>query len=137
MHHNSINYVHVSFHSLVRITSILVSDIPPAPRALIVAIVSLNSVEASWLPAQTIQAGSPEPVFHQVTLTDLGTGQVLRRNDVISSGIDGDTQQRQHYGDLMPGSYRVTVAAGNVFGLSRSLSQSFDIAGKYITLCMH
>lgn len=111
------------------ITLILISDIPVAPRALIVAVVSPNSVVTSWLPSQALQTDTPVPVFHEVTLTNLGTVQVVRRSNISSGGAAGVTQQRQHYGDLMPGAYRVNVAAGNVFGLSRSLSQNFDIPG--------
>ena len=84
----------------------------------------------AWVTAQSMQVDSPIPVFHEVTLTDLGTGLVLRRSNVSST--EGVHQQRQLLDNLLPGSYLITVMAGNVFGRSRSLSQNFDIMGAHV-----
>ena len=102
-------------------------DVPVAPRALIVAVPSPNSVVASWVSAQMVQTDPLLPIHYEVTLTDLGTGQILRRSNVSSA--DGVGQPEQLYDNLVPGSYGIAVTAGNVFGRSKSLSLNFNITG--------
>lgn len=102
-------------------------DVPTAPRALIVAVTSPSSVTVSWVPGPNRQTGSLLPVLHEVTLSELETGLVIRRINV--SNTDRLGQQRQIFDSLTAGSYQVAVSAGNVFGRSRSLSLNFDITG--------
>ena len=99
-----------------------------APRALIVAVTSPSSVTVSWVPGPSRQTGSLVPaVLHEVTLSELETGLVIRRINV--SNTDRLGRQRQVFDSLTAGSYQVAISAGNVFGRSRSLSLNFDITG--------
>ena len=104
-------------------------DVPAAPRALIVAATSPNSVLASWVPALNMPTDPLLPAgYHEVTLSDLRTGLTLRRSNI--SSIEGAHRQRQLFDNLSPRTYQIAVVAGNVFGRSRSLSLNFDITGK-------
>lgn len=119
-------YCHTNGLCLPQSASIFL-DVPTAPRALIVAVTSPNSVTVSWVPGPSRQTESILPVLHEVTLSELETGLVIRRSNV--SNTDRLRQQRQIFDSLTTGSYQIAVSAGNVFGRSRSLSLNFDITG--------